>query len=95
MFRKLLVLSLFLSFGFSTFESFFTIYEEESITMSDDFCDDTESEDDKKIDKILPQKVLLNIPFFCLLPQNRASIDFVPAMLMAQYAIDTPPPEGC
>jgi hypothetical protein len=93
MFRKLLILSLFLSFSFSTFESLFSIYEEDTVVLADDFCDDTDSEDDKEIDKILPQKTALSITFIFIKLQNRASIDFVPAMLMAQYAINTPPPE--
>jgi hypothetical protein len=95
MFRKLLFLSLFLSFSFSTLDSFFTTYEEDNVVLADDFCDDTDGEDDKEIDKILPLNIVLGIPFLYPLPQNRVSIDFVPAMLMAQYAIDTPPPEVC
>jgi hypothetical protein len=96
MFRQILVLFLFFSFCFSTFEHFFEIFQEETVGVVDDFCDDTSDEDEKKVanDKICTH---FHLPIVALVLMNTNIYNdshYNTGLLSAAISIPTPPPKA-
>ncbi len=62
--------------------------------MANQDSDDEDLKDEIEKDKIALLPSYFEFQNFTFLPQNVLSIDFIPSLLTAQFAIASPPPEG-